>query len=759
MALRRKQLAFMLATNAALASVAHSDCFVDNREVGWTGSLTFHCDKDTDLLDDAIYFDLVTKGSNEPIDVGSVWGLDGDLTVNQEEETVSIRAEKWWPKGEPLVAKAGESLKLSFSPSTDEFVINNFHVGHEPQQSHATVKVKLPEKPAFVDGSEPRIALYNATKEVALVNDANWGETKKIDVEFDGKQQEYHVIVDKIDDAKGRATPKQFQLKDGDEQAIEVSYKAPEHELEGRMDIVASVDGKKPEAQPTYQVKDAQGNVVEEGKLKFGETVKLSHLDTTEEGRTYTVELGSLSERGYKYKPKRQREKVTVQDNKTSHVVFKYEMEPFPSKEILLDVEGLPADESITLTLTNGEDNRTVGVKQNNDMLVDLPQDGMIWRVEAPMAEVKPPQFDTKNSDRQTVQVIYQGESQHKKFVIGYWENWNPALNPDDNDESDTDHYRDDIEAFNVVIYSFLTLDESPNPYSPSKSYWGGEAIYESMTRSDVVTFMQQYPQGMPEWKRTHNWMRKKVDALIKATHENNGTFIWGIGGWSDLTKAIAPDQVNDFVDEVLGLLNESGDGIDFDWEHLSDDPSIATQQRETLAEVLLTLNQRLRQEGMNDKMVGYTTRFNAFMEDSTKYGFGGFSSDGEGITIAKWLKDHGTSLDDVVDWVNVMAYDVQPHNMPAPGWSTSVYDDVFHTFNQYVNKGKIVMGFEPGEQANGGRWEGMAQDKETIRKIEKQNYGGSMLWAINHGNPERNGQNSQKLAEFSQSVFGDGDV
>ena len=48
------------------------------------------------------------------------------------------------------------------------------------------------------------------------------------------------------------------------------------------------------------------------------------------------------------------------------------------------------------------------------------------------------------------------------------------------------------------------------------------------------------------------------------------GKFIWAIGGHSDLTKTLERDQIPSFVEKCVDLLRIAGDGIDFDWEHLS---------------------------------------------------------------------------------------------------------------------------------------------------------------------------------------------
>ncbi len=347
-----------------------------------------------------------------------------------------------------------------------------------------------------------------------------------------------------------------------------------------------------------------------------------------------------------------------------------------------------------------------------------------------------------------------------KQFITGYWENWKGALRPQGSTNvNDPAYYSNDIKPYTHVLYSFLTLAKSPNPDNPQAAYWNGQAIYESMTQGDVNILMQKYPDDTPDYERVDNWQRSKIDALIKTVHNNNGKFIWAIGGWSDLTKTIKPEQIDTFVNKVVELLKLSGDGVDFDWEHLSQDQAITEQQLDTLAETLLKLRQALDKAGMQDKQIGYTTRFNAFMENAKVYGFSHFASDGEGLAINNWLKAHNSSLNAVVDWVNIMAYDVGPNDMPnGQTWSMNVYKDVFNTFAQHIDKSKIVMGFEPGGQAAGGVWEGMAIDKSVIDVIASTPYGGSMFWAINqpaYNSSEVTGDNAYDLANYSQQQFG----
>lgn len=182
-------------------------------------------------------------------------------------------------------------------------------------------------------------------------------------------------------------------------------------------------------------------------------------------------------------------------------------------------------------------------------------------------------------------------------------------------------------------MYSFLTLSAKPNPDLPPSGHWDGRAIYETMTLAPILTVMNDQTY-------THTWQAVKIKAMIRACHEEGKSFVWAIGGWSDLEQTILPEQIDTFVGLVVDLLKQYGDGVDFDWEHLSQlaggqrNPN-AQQQLSTLATTMFRLRQALVKAGMPEKVIGYTTRFNAFVKSSTDIGFpAGFNSDGEGLAV-----------------------------------------------------------------------------------------------------------------------------
>jgi GH18 family chitinase len=256
---------------------------------------------------------------------------------------------------------------------------------------------------------------------------------------------------------------------------------------------------------------------------------------------------------------------------------------------------------------------------------------------------------------------------------------------------------------------------------------WEG-ALYESMTQADVMSVLD-------EKNPDHNWQGDKIRAMMLECRDTNKKFIWAIGGWSDLTRTLSDDQIPVFVEKCVELLSKAGDGIDFEWEHLSNNKDIKTQQRCVIGKILPELRKALDKNGMKAKTLSYTTRFNAFWNDSSRpEGATAFPSDGEGVDIANAVKESGAALKNCLDWVNVMMYDVEPRAAGTKGETFDIesYKMVLSYFEKYLPKDKIVMGFEPGVQVAGGIWEGMEVDRQVIDYIKDNGYGGVFFWAIN---------------------------
>ncbi|KHS55251.1 carbohydrate-binding protein [Francisella tularensis] len=569
------------------------------------------------------------------------------------------------------------------------------------QNSKGIVAIILPSKPEFVtDSSLASIQVEKDGTVIAEVKDAKWSSTTNLNIPFSGSSTNLTINVLPLNGAKGTASPSNFTLKNEGTQKVEIEYKQTEI---GSIHIKTNADV----ATTTgYSLKNSAGETVANGFLDTNDDTIIDNLPSSQKGITYKLYVDSFSKDGFTYTPK-QIAPIIVHDFNTTDVEVNFTKETLPSEVLVVNVSGLPKDKSKTITFTNSNGQSTkTQIKSDGTISKEIEKDGSTWNIAVTSvtgykAIISPSSF-TADQDTQNINISFEqlAPIESGKKVIGYY--WKPGLISNDYKGS-----AEDVAPYTHVIYSFLTLDGSPNPDVPANKNWSGAYLNESMAGTDVLKVMGNYENP---WDNNSNWQRVRIDNLIKVTHENKGKFIWAIGGWSDLQQTLKDDQVDAFVDQVVELLKLAGDGIDFDWEHMSQlangspNPN-KDQQLAVLAKTLKTLRDRLDAEGMQDKQIGYTTRFNAFFESSKAHGFASdYNSDSEGIAIQKWLRDHDSSLEKTVNWVNIMAYDVSPQEMPkAQTWNMPLYKDMLSSFAKYVDPSLVLLGFEPGGQ--GRQW------------------------------------------------------
>jgi hypothetical protein len=127
---------------------------------------------------------------------------------------------------------------------------------------------------------------------------------------------------------------------------------------------------------------------------------------------------------------------------------------------------------------------------------------------------------------------------------------------------------------------------------------------------------------------------------------------------------------------------------------------------------------------------ISWTTRFNAFLPDDNPWNYlkdgcpipeQNYETDNEGKKL--WSRAGKN-----IDTVNIMAYDA--------GGIEFNFETILKNFVAYSGDpsiaAKINIGFEPGEQAAGGEWEGMDVDKQVGQFALDNGYGGAMIWAAN---------------------------
>jgi hypothetical protein len=147
---------------------------------------------------------------------------------------------------------------------------------------------------------------------------------------------------------------------------------------------------------------------------------------------------------------------------------------------------------------------------------------------------------------------------------------------------------------------------------------------------------------------------------------------------------------------------------------------------------------------------ISWTTRFNAFLPDDNPWNYlvdgttppeQNYETDNEGKEIWPLVGDD-------IDTVNIMAYDA--------GGIQFNFETILKNFVAYSGDpniaGKINIGFEPGEQAAGGQWEGMDVDKSVTQFALDNGYGGAMIWAANP-NPVQAPEGSHLCPELAAEL------
>merc|ERR1719230_1560745 len=87
------------------------------------------------------------------------------------------------------------------------------------------------------------------------------------------------------------------------------------------------------------------------------------------------------------------------------------------------------------------------------------------------------------------------------------------------------------------------------------------------------------------------------------------------------------------------------------------------------------------------------------------------------------------------------MMYDAGPGTAfnGAQYFSFEHYKTVLDLGASVIGANKIVMGFEPGNQAVEGIWEGFDIDFQVIDSMKSQGHGGVMFWALNEAESKQN--------------------
>jgi hypothetical protein len=368
------------------------------------------------------------------------------------------------------------------------------------------------------------------------------------------------------------------------------------------------------------------------------------------------------------------------------------------------------------------------------------------------------------------------------------------------------------MKSYSALNYGFSFLTKNPDPdqdgctgYSPDKSTppagpcpeWDGENIYLAQaSKQDAIAVNS----GTTIDKPTSSIIAISEAVRMGRMHPDGPKRVKIVlGGWSDYAR-LASAENGIKAAKLYGtfVAYTFADGVDIDMEHLTPYNragkefeglvSFITQLKDELKDVAANWasNAQKRKAAMQAEYnsledwkkknvqqyyetnfnyldevasnpapyleVSWTTRFNAFLPDDNPWNY--LYPDSEIPTDNYETDNEGKNLwpqaGHLIDTVNVMAYD-------AGGIKINM-ETVLKNFVAYSGDpsiaSKINIGFEPGEQAAGGQWEGMDADKQFAKFAKDQGYGGAMVWAANP-NPKQAPQGSKLCPEVAAALVG----
>ena len=375
--------------------------------------------------------------------------------------------------------------------------------------------------------------------------------------------------------------------------------------------------------------------------------------------------------------------------------------------------------------------------------------------------------------------------------LLGYWEDWVDVKWWDNNIPGnclmgcfEPAAYLTASKPYSNINYGFTFLTETPSPDQVSCDstetsgsgpcpVWDGKAIYLAAAGKNGAQAIT------PDTTAPTPGIVSIMEAgrMAKMHPDGPKRFKISLGGWSDFARmgdnATAAKVAKLAAKLVLWTF---ADGVDLDFEHLTPYSAIADEfgpfstlvatlktelettvksgwvQRANDAVVQLQADyaklepwQQMDMQPYYDTNIKYckeiaanavplfevtwTTRFNAFLPKGNPWNYLLPDSPKPNVTFATDYEGDKIypNVGRYLDAVNIMAYDA--------GNIKLNFTTIMDNFVRYgsVPKSKIMIGFEPGEQAAGGTWEGLAMDTSVVQYAEANGYGGAFIWS---GNP-----------------------
>ena len=340
--LKKSTLASVMST--LLVGVSFASCNLESYKKGWSGSLTFQCDEDTNLTAHPIQFQL-----SDGVTAGSVWGLSGAPTdVKESNGVTSVLVGKKWHPVEDYVLPANTSVTLSFSPSNSNFNITNFNVGSKPVNQGSVVFKQSDSSDELTD--QTIITLTPSTDSDSSGYKFTWDEVKTGAAQLVNSGA--YIVSVKEGENIVSTTPSKITVKTNESNAIELNY----HHYDSQ--IVLSLNLNRPlgAGDVSVNIYDKTSSVSTNVLVPWGENkVTIGNL-IPDHTYVFTASevIANNNRYNFSFSPS---EVITSEQENNYSIQINSEQTPIITHRVHVDVAGLPNGVSSLFTVKNSDGN------------------------------------------------------------------------------------------------------------------------------------------------------------------------------------------------------------------------------------------------------------------------------------------------------------------------------------------------------------------------------------------------------------------
>lgn len=310
------------------------------------------------------------------------------------------------------------------------------------------------------------------------------------------------------------------------------------------------------------------------------------------------------------------------------------------------------------------------------------------------------------------------------------------------------------MSTVNPVVSSVSSTNANTNrviDYWPSWTDWSRNSLKEylpngSKSRVDVINICFAIPQtdGALKWTDARTDSEDPTKSYIQALRKAGKKVLISVGGASDQGGPIEwnidkPGIAAKLASNIKQFINDYDlDGVDIDYERLEQGP------RKSIPAFIEILRKALP-----NHIITYAA-----------FSVGAYSSENKPHAHAEWIysEEYGIEVDilkkagNLLDWVNVMSYDVFAPDV-TPSYNPTEAIEAYRALMGAANK--VVLGIELGYHS----WPSNVRTSTNvvqpwIEYAAKNNFGGVMFWTLTFDTPDYTGEKAGAFLELTSKIM-----